>query len=665
MARVYGNHKKRILTVFFVFGLLLTALCFRLAWIQVVKAEVYTDKAIAQQTSDIPIEAKRGAIYDRNGKELATSATCYTVWARPAQIAETYTTEEKLDDISSKLAVVLDLKASEVKKKLKKNQALIKISKYLDKETCDKVRDLEIYGIEIAENAKRYYPLGNFASQLLGSVNDDNVGRSGVEQEYNEYLSGVAGRWIKDTDINGNALAYGKDQYYQAENGLNVVMTLDEVLQHFAENAIANGMRETDADRIMCLVMDPKTGDILAMATNPGYDPNDATEPPTKKEKTVFEQMSGEKQTEYLSAMWRNPLVSDTYEPGSTFKLLTVSAALEEGITTPDHHYYCNVGYEVPGTGWTLHCWSTVPHKDQTLTEAVGNSCNPVMMQLGMQMGITTFYDYLEMFGITADTRTQIDLPAEAKAQIQVEENIGNVELATISYGQGIAVTPIQLASVVSAIGNDGVLMQPRVVKELTDDEQKVVKTFETKKIRKVISSKTAKEVQKIMEYVVSEGGGGNAKVAGYHIGGKTGTAEKPSADGGYSDDTYSSFVGMAPMEDPKLTVLVIVDSPKGVQFGSATAAPIAREFFENALPYLGISPDYTEEEEKAMKSSYVYVPDVTGKSYSDAIGILGKHNLDYKAVPAEGKKNFKVVDQYPKAGEKVKKGAKVYLYRE
>ena len=665
MSRIYGTHKKRILVVFFVLALLMVALCFRLAWIQVVKAEEYTEKAIAQQTSDIPIEAKRGAIYDRNGKELATSATCYTVWARPPEIADNYTTEEKLDDVSSKLAVVLDMNADDVKEKLKKDQALIKIARYLDKETCDKVRDLELYGIEIAENTKRYYPLGNFASQLLGSVNDDNVGRSGVEQEYNEYLSGVAGRWIKDTDINGNALAYGKDTYYQAEDGFNVVLTLDEVLQHYAENAIANGMRETDADRIMCLVMNPKTGDILAMATTPGYDPNDAAEPVGEKEKDAYEEMSEKEQSEYLSRMWRNPLVSDTYEPGSTFKLLTTSAALEEGVTTPDDHYYCNVGYEVPGTGWTLHCWSDTPHGDQTLTEAVGNSCNPVMIQLGLKLGIETYYDYLEMFGITADSLTHVDLPAEALAQIQQEENIGNIELATISFGQGIAITPIQLAAAVSAIGNDGVLMQPRVVQKLTDSDGDTVKNFETKEVRKVISSKTAKEIQGIMEYVVEEGGGGNAKVAGYSIGGKTGTAEKPSADGGYSDDTYSSFIGLAPMEDPELTILVIVDSPKGVQFGSTTAAPIAKEFFQNALPYLGITPTYTEEEEAEMKSSYVYVPDVTGKSFDDAIGILGKKDLDYKAVPADGEKNFEVVDQYPKAGEKVKKGGKVYLYRE
>ena len=305
-----------------------------------------------------------------------------------------------------------------------------------------------------------------------------------------------------------------------------------------------------------------------------------------------------------------------------------------------------------------------MPHGSQTLTEAVGNSCNPVQMQIALKMGISRYYDYLEMFGITDSSLTLVDLPAESTAQIQAEDNIGNLELATISYGQGIAVTPIQLAAAVSSIGNDGILMQPRVVKELTDADGKVVKTFETKEVRKVISSKTAKEMRKIMEHVVAEGGGGNAKIAGYSIGGKTGTADKPSASGGYSNDTYSSFIGMAPMDDPQLTVLVIVDSPKGVQYGSSTAAPIAKEFFENALPYLGINPNYTKEEEKEMKSEYAYVPKVTGKKCSTAIDLLEEQGLEYEIVP-EGSKNFKVVDQYPKAGKKIKKGGTVYLYRE
>ena len=240
---------------------------------------------------------------------LATSATCYTVWVRPSQLKENYKDAQQIKEISSNLAVILDMKAEDVEEKLTKEEALVKVAKYLDKATADKVRDLEITGIEIAENTKRYYPLGNFASQLLGSVNDDNEGRSGIEQQYDEYLSGVAGRWIKNTDVNGNTLSYGSEKYYQAEDGLDVVLTIDEVLQHYAENAIANGMKETKANRIMCLVMDPKTGDILAMATNPGFDPNDPTQPVTVSEIEAFNKMSVKEQTAYLSEMWRNPIV--------------------------------------------------------------------------------------------------------------------------------------------------------------------------------------------------------------------------------------------------------------------------------------------------------------------------------------------------------------------
>lgn len=662
MAKISGKNRKRIIIAFGLILACMVALAFRMAWIQVVKAEEYGDIAVRQQTSDIPLEAKRGSIYDRNGEELATSATCYTVWARPSDINKYYK-EEKIAEYSNKLAVILDMKASEVKDKLGKKQALIKIAKYLDKETADKVKELEISGIEIAENTKRYYPLGNFASQVLGSVNDDNEGRSGIEQEYNEYLSGVAGRWIKNTDVNGNTLSYGEEKYYKAEDGLSLQLTLDEALQHYAEKALEHGMKETKANRIMCLVMDPKTGDVLAMATNPGFDPNEPIEPVGAGEKKFFDSLSTKKQTEYLSEMWRNPIISDTYEPGSTFKLVTTSSALEQGVTTPDTRYHCNVAYKVPGTGVTLHCWSPVPHGSETLTEAVGNSCNPVQIQLALKMGKESYYDYLEMFGITK--KTGIDLPAETSALIQSEDAIGPVELSTMAYGQGIAMTPIQLVTAACALGNDGVLMQPRIVKSLLDEDGNEVKAFDTKEVRKVISSKTADEMKKIMEYVVEEGGGGNAKIAGYRIGGKTGTADKP-LDGKYSSDTYSSFIGMAPMDDPKLAVLVVVDSPEGVQFGSATAAPIAKEFLENALIYLKVTPKYSAEESKTAKAEYAYVPNVTGKSYSDAIGILGKYGLKYEVAPkTTSKEDFNVVDQYPKAGKKVKKGGKVYLYRE
>lgn len=661
MARVSGTNKKRILYAFMIICILIIALCFRLAWVQIVRGEEYTEKAVAQQTSDIPIEAKRGSITDRNGKVLASSATCYALWVYPEELKKTYKSDAKLDNLASKLAVILDEKSSTIKKDLTADQLLVRIAKGLEKNTADKIRKLDVYGLSVVEDTKRFYPMGNFASQLLGSVNDDGEGRTGIEGQFDEYLSGIAGRWIKNTDLQGNDISYGHEKYYGAEDGLNVVLTIDEILQHYAENAIAKGMKKTDAKRIMCLVMDVKTGDILAMATNPGFDPNEAALPVGKAARAAYKELSTKKQTEYLSQMWRNPIVSDVYEPGSTFKLITTASALESDVTSLNSSYYCNGSYKVPGTDVVLHCLGN--HGSQTLKEAVGNSCNPVQMQLGVAMGIEKYYDYLNMFGITQ--QTGIELQAESSAIVQDKDIIGRVELCTMSYGQGIAVTPIQLASAVASFGNDGILMKPRIVKKLTNSKGETVKTFDTEAVRKVVSSKTASDMRKIMEYVVSEGGGGSAKIAGYRIGGKTGTADK-AENGEYKGNTYSSFIGMAPMDDPKFVCLVVVDSPQGMHYGSLTAAPIAKEFMENALPYMNISPSYSKSDSAEMKSKYAYVPNVTKKSLSDAIGILSGCGLEYEIVPEQsGNEDFTVVDQYPKKGKKIEKGGTVYLYRE
>lgn len=662
MAKINGHNKRRIVQTFGFFILLILLLGFRLAWIQVVRGDEYRQMAVQQQISDIPIDAKRGTIYDRTGRELATSATCYSVWANTAQIKSNYN-KAQLREISQRLAVILGEDAKTVKKTLTKEQPIIRIERDLDREAADKVRELQVYGLEIVENTKRFYPMGNFASQALGSVNDDGHGRSGLELQYDDYLSGVAGRWIKDTDAAGNALSYGDEKYYHAEDGFNVISTLDEVLQHYAEKAIAEGMEKTNADRIMCIGMEPDTGDILVMASNPGFDPNEPMVPAGKSEKEAFKQLSDEKQVEYLSEMWKSPLVNDVYEPGSTFKLITTSSVLEEGVATPESTYNCDVRYTVPGTDVTLNCWSPVPHGVQTLKEAVGNSCNPVQIQISAELGKNRYYDYLDMFGITK--YTNIDYPGETHAIIQDKENAGPVELATMSYGHGIAITPIQLVTAVSTIANDGIMMQPRMVSRLTDKDGKTVKTFDKKEVRKVISKKTADEMKDIMEYVVSEGGGGNAKIPGYRIGGKTGTAYK-SENGIYSTDTYSSFVGVAPIDDPKIVFLVIVDTPKGVDYGSVVAAPIAKAFFQDAFNYLEISPKYTKEELEENQIEKVFVPDLVKMRRDEAIATLRSMGLKYKILP-KGKNtgNFKVVDQYPKAGKEIAYNGTVYLYRE
>lgn len=666
MTKPLNKSKKRLIAAAaFFFGICMI-LCFRVGWIQIVQGESYSKMATEQQTRDVPIAAKRGSIYDREGNELAVSATCYSVWARPSSVQIGKTKEEKeanVEATAQTLADILGKSKKEIKELITKEQALVKVDKYLDKETADKIREKELSGIEIAEDVKRYYPLGAFLSHTLGSVTDDNTGLSGLELEYNQYLSGIEGRWIKNTDVAGNDLAYGEEKYYQAEDGLGLVLTIDETIQHYVEKSLKTVQKNTKADRVMCIMMDPKTGDILALAETPEFDPNDAKTPLSKSEQAKLEDMSDSEKTEYWNNMWRNSLISDVYEPGSTFKLLTTSMALEEGETTINEHFNCSGSINVAGT--KLSCWRSYnPHGDQTLEEAVGNSCNPVFVRLAQRLGINKFYNYLETFGITQ--KTGIDFPGEGNSILQDKDSAGPVGLATMGYGQGVAVTPIQLITAISSLGNEGKLMQPRLVKALVDENGDTVKEFSTKIVRQTVSEKTAEEMREIMEYVVDKGGAGTAKVDGYKVGGKTGTANKPKGNGkkGYSEETYSSFIGMAPMNDPQVAVLVIVDNPKGVKYGSQTAAPGAKMILEDTLRYLDLQPQLTKEEKEELNETQVTVPDLRGEGLEEAIGILGGLSLNYEASGGTQDENFIINDQYPKAGTKIEKEGTVYLYR-
>ena len=492
---------------------------------------------------------------------------------------------------------------------------------------------------------------------FLGSVTVDNTGRTGIELEYDQYLSGVSGRWVKNTDVAGNELVDGSEKYYEAEDGLNVVLTIDEAIQYYVEKALEEGMEKTDAERIMCLAMDPKTGEILASAVTPGFDPNNATEPADEEEKEAYEALSDDEKIAYLNKMWRNPIVSDTYEPGSTFKLITASSALEEKVISTTDTFTCNTKITIAGV--TLHCWSTRDHGTQNIKQALGNSCNPVLAAVAGKMGAETFYKYIDLFGITE--KTGVDYPGETSSIMYNLDDVGPVELATIGYGQSISLTPIQLLTAVCAIGNDGILLQPRYVKSLTDSDGKVVKEFKKKEVRRVLSEETAAEMREAMEYVVSDGGAGAAKITGYRIGGKTGTANKVE-DGKYGNYYYSSFLGMAPMDDPKIAILVVVDSPKGSFYGSLTAGPIAKSILQDTLRYMNIEPQYTEEEMAAIEGNYTIVPDVVGKEYSEAAGIIAGQNLGYTKRDGANE-DFIVAAQYPAAGTKVKRGSSVYVY--
>ncbi len=665
MDKTSNRTKKRLIAAFAIVCLMISALGFRVGWVQIVRGEEYAKMATGQQTRDVSIAAKRGAIYDRNGEELAISAATFSVWIRPEKVWKGDNKDEKeqnAEKVFKALSENLNMTVDVIREAASKDSKLIKIAKYQTKDTADKISGLGLSGVEITEEVKRYYPLGAFASHLLGSVTDDNTGLSGIELEYDSLLSGVSGRWIKSADVEGNGLAYGVEKYFGAENGLNLVLTIDSVIQYYAEKSIADVKETTGADRVWCLMMDPKTGGILAMAATPEFDPNDARTPLDPQEAATLATMSNGDKMKFWNQMWRNSMVSDTYEPGSTFKLITTAVGLEEGVTSLNDSFVCTGSIDVYDT--TLRCWRyQEPHGRETLVQAVGNSCNPVLVQIAQRIGEEKYYEYLDLFGFSE--KTGIDFPGESSSILQSRNGANPVGLATMAYGQGIAVTPVQILSAVCAFGNGGQMMQPHLVSALTDSQGKVVKSFDPKIVRRVVSEQTAEEMCFIMESVVSEGGGGKAKVDGYRVGGKTGTAQKAQG-GGYSNETYSSFIGMAPMNDPKVAILLVVDNPKGVKYGSITAAPGAQKILAQTLRYLNVEPEFTQEELSALKSNTVTVPNLAGHSIDNAIGILGGLSLGATVSPTlETVEDVMVVDQYPKPGESIKKGENVYLYWE
>lgn len=650
-----------IIVAVLIFAVLLL-LAFRVGWIQIVKGEEYSARAVQQQTKDQTLKAERGVIYDANGEELAVSVTCYSIWVRPDKVKTGETAAEIRSNMMTTGAVLeenTDVPRAKINRILNSKEMLVCVTRGLDKEAADRIRESKAKGLEIVEDTKRSYPLGESAAHVIGSVNVDNQGLSGLELQYNNYLSGISGRWISYTDTGGRQLTttYDEERYYKAKDGYNMVTTIDHVVQHYLEDALQKAVKEHKAKRALGIVMGVETGDIMGMAQYPSFDLNNPMVPANEDDREKFKKMSEEEQTEYLSDMWRNSLICDVYEPGSTFKLITTSTALEENVTNLKKKYKCGGGYTVAGR--FIQCWDYPnSHGTETLKEAVSNSCNPVFMKIALKIGIDKFYEYLDVFGITQETG--IDFPGETTAILQDKEAAGEIGLATIGFGQGVAVTPIQLITAVSSLGNDGKLMKPRLVKEMTDADGKTVQEIKPEMVRRTVSKKTARTVCEIMEYVADGGGAANAAVEGYRVGAKTGTANKPKKDGvGYSSNTYSSCVAMAPMNDPKIAVLIIVDSPKGVKFGSVTAAPAVNRVLSKALPYLNISTDAKKDEEK---EEMVEVPDVVGKKVKKAVKALEKKDLDYDT---EDDDNYVVIKQYPAPGTRVTKGTKVYLYRQ
>ena len=651
------NSRKRLVIVMVLACSLFLGLIFRTGYLQLIKGEWLSTKASEQQTREIPIEAKRGTIYDTNMKELAVSVTKYTVWCKPVEVKDAKKTSEEL-------AKILGEKYDDVYKKVtKKNMALVKVKRWIDDDTADNITKSGLSGIWVAEDNQRYYPYGNFASYVLGHTSADSTGVAGIELRYDSLLKGTSGKLIVSTDASGKEIPQGSEQYYEATTGNGLVLTVDEVIQHYCEKAAQKAYEENNASKVTIIAMDPKTGDIKAMVKKPDYDPN----APTKAIYPVYKELledckSDNEKIKAYSTMWRNTSVSDTYEPGSTFKLITSASGLEEGVVKQNDKFTCSGSVMVEGQ--KIKCWRSYrPHGPETFKQGVQNSCNPVFVEVGRRLGVSKLYDYIDAFGL--NKKTGIDLPGEAGSIMYKEKDVGPVELATISFGQSISVTPIQLITAVCSIVNDGNRMEPRLVKAYTDNKGNITKELEPVNVKQVISKETSSQMREIMESVVTEGGGKIAYLPGYRLGGKTGTAQKV-INGSYAQGHYvCSFIGMAPADNPQIVVLAIVDEPTGVmQFGSTTAGPIIKEVMSNTLKYLGVEPKYTEEEKSENIKNKVIVPDVRGLAIEDAIKVLEesklKANIDSDMNIKEG---TVIKDMFPKPGINVNEDSLISIY--
>ena len=649
------GRKRKLRNMLFIIFLIQIALIIRIGFIQFVQGAELQAMAYSQQTLNRTINPKRGRILDRNGKiELAVSASTETVSVNPTNISA-----NNKQKVARALSEIFDLDYEKTLKKVSKKTSIEIIVKKVDKEKTDKLRiwlaeNNITTGINIDEDTKRYYPYSTLASNIIGFTGSDNQGLEGLESYYDEILSGKQGKILKLTDATGTDMGVEGEDYIAAEDGDDIILTIDMTIQSIAEKYLKQACIDnacTDGGNV--IIMNPKTGDILAMATYPNYDLNSPYEINNEELKSVWDTLSGGEKSNYLLQMWRNKAISDTYEPGSTFKLVTSSAALQEGITDTDRagEFHCSGSITIAGA--RIKCWRYYrPHGSQSLRQALMNSCNPVFIGIGQKLGIHTYYSYLEKFGLL--TKTGIDLPGEANSIFLKEEKVGPVELATISFGQRFEITPLHMTKIVGTIANGGKAVNPRLVKSIIDTKTGEIKQIAIKQGEQVISKENADKILNMMQSVVDEGTGKNAKVEGYNIGGKTGTSE----DGVNTGKRIASFVGVADVKDPEVVIVVILYNPtgQGGHQGGGVAAPVAGQILGEVLPYMEIS-----REDKEIKE-IVEMPNVTGITYYEAKKLLKEAGIETNSIlEAE----TIITDQVPKAGIKITNGTKVILYGE
>ncbi len=655
-----GAMRKRMLIVAALIILVgFVTLILRLFQLQVLGGEFYKSKAQNQQMSQTTIAASRGTIYDRNMTVLAQSATAWTIVLAPAQIDE-----EDWTLIASGLAPILGVEESTIMEACKKTSSYYEVIKRkVDRTVAEQViafaSDNDIDGINLIEDSKRYYPFNDFASTVLGFTGTDNTGLTGLEAYYDSYLQGTPGTVLSARNAWGIDMPGEYETMISAEDGNSLVLTIDQAIQNYLEKQLEIAVEEHNVqDRAAGIVMNVNTGEILAMATEPDFDLNQPFVIADEKTRAEIEALTGDERSAKLSEaqnyQWRNKIVSDIYEPGSVFKIVTFSSALEEGVASFEDTFYCR-GYEEV-SGVTMHCWKTGGHGSETFVQAVGNSCNPVFIELGRRLGVDKFTKFLTTYGFTS--KTGIDLPGEEQGIVMNASQMGPVELASCSFGQSNKITPIQMMTAACAAVNGGYLVQPHLVKQIIDSDGNVVKSFGTEVKRQVISNETSQKVCQVLESVVTDGGGDNAYIPGYRVGGKSGTAEK--LDSTDSKSPYiASFFAMAPADDPEIAVLILIDNAQSYSiYGSVLAAPVASAVLADALPYLGIEPEYTSEE---LAQLDVTVPNVTNSQLLEAQSTLRESGLNAEIV-GEG---TTVLRQVPEYGESVPNGGTVILYTE
>lgn len=657
----------------------------KLYQVMVVQHDYYENMAISQQVRETEIAASRGTIYDTNGKILAKSASVDTIFISPAEITK-YDEDPVL--IARSLSEILGVDYGKILEMTSDTKSWYKVvARKVESDVSDQVRAFKeennIVGVKIEADTKRYYPYGSLAAHIIGFVGTDNSGLSGIENRYDDSLSGSKGRVVRATDRNGTDMLFvDYEDYYDASNGENVTLTLDATIQYYMEKHLQQAVEDYDVQNgAAAIAMDPNTGAILGMASLGNFDLNDYQAVSEEAQAEIDAAESDEEAAELLSAaqqlQWRNKALSDTYEPGSTFKIITLAMALEEGLVDDSSTFYCGGSTNVLGRTDPLKCWKTGGHGSQTLTQAIQHSCNVALVQIGQKVGAQTFYKYAEAFGFlnltenmdaTLTAKTGIDLAGESGSIWWSQNTFYDTEnlsqLASASFGQTFTITPLQLITAVSACVNGGNLMKPYVVKNVTDSSGKIVSANEPTVVRQVVSEQTSAKVREILEKVVGDpvdGTGKNAYVAGYRIGGKTGTSEKVAQDvAGGPKEYIVSFIGVAPADDPQIVILVLLDTPSndcGVYIsGGQMAAPTVGKMMADILPYMGVEPEYTDTEKTYMDKT---VPNVTGLTVEQAKAALQEVGLNARVI-GDGDK---ITQQLPGGSTVVASGSTILIY--